>query len=176
MTVGGLAHHTVAQVAHVVRLLGQPPRDQEPISAPEHYARADWVSEDAEGETNVRIREASDQQAVGGPDGLRALVEDFLPRLEVALAAPRDPDTVHVPWQGWSLSTPDFLLTRMLELVVHSDDLAASVDLPTPEFPEPVFGAVARLLAVVSARRHGQAAVVRTLARPQRAPATVSAF
>ena len=41
-----------------------------------------------------------------------------------------------------------------------------------PDVIEPVLA----LLTAVSSRRHGQAAVVRALSRPQRAPASVSAF
>jgi hypothetical protein len=63
-----------------------------------------------------------------------------------------------------------------MEIVVHSDDLAASVGLPTPEFPESVAAPVLALLTGVATRRHGQAAVVRALSRPQRAPSSVSAF
>ena len=43
-----------------------------------------------------------------------------------------------IPWQGWSLTAHDFLVTRLMEIVVHADDLAASVGLPTPEFPDDV--------------------------------------
>ncbi len=53
---------------------------------------------------------------------------------------------------------------------MHSDDLAASVGLPTPEFPDTIAAHVVDLLGGVAMRRHGQAAVVRTLSRPQRAP------
>jgi hypothetical protein len=74
------------------------------------------------------------------------------------------------------LSTHDFLVTRLMGMVVHADDLAASVDLPTPAFPDPVVAAVLGLLSAVAVDRHGQAAVVRALSRPQRAPASVSAF
>ena len=91
------------------------------------------------------------------------------------LDAPRDPDTVHIAWQGWTLSTVDFLTTRMMEIVVHSDDLACSVGVPTPEFEEGVVTPVLGLLTGVALRRHGQAALVRALSRPQRAPSSVSA-
>ena len=53
---------------------------------------------------------------------------------------------------------------------MHSDDLAASVDVPTPDFDAAVLDPVLRLLTAVSLRRHGQDALVRTLSRPQRAP------
>jgi hypothetical protein len=63
-----------------------------------------------------------------------------------------------------------------MEMVVHADDLAASVDLETPTFPDDAVRRVVALLTDVAIDRHGQPAVVRTLSRPQRAPASVSAF
>jgi hypothetical protein len=85
-------------------------------------------------------------------------------------------EPVLIPWQGWALTVHDWLVTREMEIVVHADDLAASVDLPTPEFPDAVLIPVLDLLTRVAIRRHGQAALVRALSRPQRAPASVSAF
>ena len=79
-----------------------------------------------------------------------------------------------IPWQGWSLTTDDFLTTRMMETVVHSDDLAASVGLPTPVFPDDAATPVLALLTGVAVRRHGQADVVRASvarsARPRASP------
>ena len=40
-------------------------------------------------------------------------------RLAPALATP--PPTAYLPWQGWRLATDDFLVTRLMEMVVHSD-------------------------------------------------------
>ena len=176
MTVGGLAHHLVGQAVNTVRLLSAPPAPEEPIGLLDHYARAAWVTADHDDEVNVAVRESSDAEAAGGPGALRELVETTLADLPGVLRAPRDPDTVHIPWQGWSLSTHDWVVTRLMEMVVHADDLAASIEVPTPEFPEDVVTPVLGLLAGVAVRRHGQAAVVRTLSRPQRAPASVSAF
>ena len=36
-----------------------------------------------------------------------------------------------MPWWDWSLSMDDFLLTRMIEMMVHSDDLAVSLGVDT---------------------------------------------
>lgn len=174
MTVGGLAHHLVSQLTNTVRLLAAEPRDDAPIPLLEHYERAAWVTADLDDDVNVRIREGADQDASGGPDALPPLVDDALADLPDVLA--RSADAVWIPWQGWSLSTADYLTTRMMEMVVHSDDLAASVDVPTPEFSEAVLAPVLTLLTGVAARRHGQVALVRTLSRPQRAPDSVSAF
>ncbi len=176
MTVGGLAHHLVAQAVNTLRLVTDPSTGDEPISLLEHYRRAAWVTAAPDDEANVRIREGADSEAAGGPDALRALVDATLAGLPAALAAPRDPDTVHIPWQGWSLSAHDYVVTRLMETVVHADDLAVSVGVPTPEFPDEVMAPVLGLLSALAARRHGQAAVVRALSRAERAPRSIAAF
>ncbi len=63
-----------------------------------------------------------------------------------------------------------------MEILVHADDLAASIGVPTPQFPTQTGYAVLGLLAAVAADRHGQTAMVRALSRPQRAHGPVSAF
>jgi hypothetical protein len=176
MSVGGLAHHLVSQIGNTVTLVGAEPSTQAPIALLEHYARASWVRADHDDDVNVGIRAGSDAEAASGPAALVTLVDDLLDRLPAVLAARELDDPVLIPWQGWSLTLHDWLITRKMEIVVHSDDLAASVGLPTPEFPDEVLGPVLDLLTRVAVRRHGQAALVRALSRPQRAPASVSAF
>ena len=176
MTVGGLTRHLLGQVRHVAAILGHPPTDHEPIPLLDHYARADWVTSDADDEANTSIRDGGNEAATAGRDAVLGEIPPLLDRLPQLLQAPRSPDTMFIPWQGWALTTDDFLVTRSMELVVHSDDLAASVGLPTPEFPDPIVANVVDLLSRVAVRRHGQAAVVRGLSRPQRAPESISAF
>jgi hypothetical protein len=176
MSVGGLACHLASQVTNTVLLVGAPPSTEAPIPLLEHYARAAWVHSGLDAEANVGIREGSDEDAAGGPDALHDLLDDQLGLLPGVLAAADPGAAVLIPWQGWSLRLPDWLVTREMEIMVHSDDLAASVGLPTPEFPEPVVTPVLALLTAVAARRHGQAALIRALSRPQRAPSSVSAF
>ena len=175
MTVGGLTRHLISQPVLVVTLLQTGPgADAEKIGILEHYARAAWVREDLDGETNQTIRESSDHQASEGVDAAIAVLDDALGQVATALADPAP--TTFIPWQGWALPTDDFLVTRLMEMVVHSDDLAASVDVAAPEFGPDVLDPVLRLLTALSVRRHGQDAVVRTLTRPQRAPSTITAF
>lgn len=176
MSVGGLAHHLAAQVFLPLDLLAVPPTGEAPIELTEHYERAAWVTGAHDDEVNVAIRETEEERAEGGHAALVARLNEALAALPERLAAPRDPDTVHLPWQGWSLRTGHFLVSRMMEVVVHADDLAASIDEPTPEVPNHVIGPVLALLTSLSVRRHGQAAVVRTLTRPQRAPDGIAAF
>ncbi|GAB3081640.1 hypothetical protein GCM10027053_53030 [Intrasporangium mesophilum] len=94
---------------------------------------------------------------------------------ELLAAAPED-RAVLIPWQGWSLALDDFLVGRMMEIVVHGEDVAASLGVPAPSLPAAVLDPVLGLLAHLAVRRHGQAAVVAALTRTERAPATISAF
>jgi hypothetical protein len=177
MTVGGLARHLIGQPVNVVALLSADrPDDKAAPTIPvlEHYARAAWVREDLSGDTNQAIRATADAQAGDGFDAalqvLSGARERLMPVLESA------PTTMYIPWQGWRLATDDFLVTRLMEIVVHSDDLAASIGVPGPDFGFEVLDPVLRLLASLAVRRHGQDSVVRALARPQRAPSDASAF
>ena len=180
MSVGGLANHLAGQAANVVLLFAAAPRDAEPIAVLEHYRRAAWVHTGPDSEANVDVRTSADEYAASGPADLERRVAadlDALPgTLAPVLAGARDPDTVLIPWQGWSLSSAGFVLTRTMEVLVHADDLAASIGAETPVFPTEPADAVLALLASVAAERHGQAAVLRALSRPQRATGPVSAF
>jgi len=180
MSVGGLANHLAGQAANVVRLLGAPPHEAAPIPVLEHYRRAAWVQTGLDDEANVDVRTSADEYATSGPVDLLERVDDDLAALPAALAplldGTRVPDSVLVPWQGWSLSAAGFVLTRTMEAIVHSDDLAASIDVETPQFPAESADAVLGLLASIAAERHGQAALVRALSRPQRSTGQVSAF
>ena len=180
MSVGGLANHLAGQAANVVRLLAAPPSGEAPIPALEHYRRAAWVHTGLDDEANVDVRTSADAYAASGAADLDERMRSDLDALPAALApvldGTRAPDSVLIPWQGWSLSAADFVLTRTMEAIVHSDDLAASIGVETPVFPPEAADAVLGLLAAVAAERHGQAAVLRALSRPQRSAGSVSAF
>nr|WP_238338165.1 maleylpyruvate isomerase N-terminal domain-containing protein [Pedococcus badiiscoriae] len=176
MTVGGLTHHLLSQVGNTVRGLRAAPDGPPPIALLEHYDRAAWVEAGPDDEVNKSIRDRDNDSAQVGPDVVLELAGEWADDVAVLVEAPRDPDTIFIPWQGWSLTTEDFLTTRMMEMVVHGDDLAASVGLETPTYPAGVLTPVLGLLTGVAVRRHGQTAVVRGLSRPQRAPASISAF
>jgi hypothetical protein len=134
------------------------------------------VRAEPEDQVNVDIREGDNARAEAGPDAVLDAARELVDALPPLLAQAREPDVIHIPWQGWSLTTEDFLTTRMMEMVVHGDDLAASVGLVTPVYADGVIEPVLALLTSVAVSRHGQTAVVRALSRPQRAPVSVSAF
>jgi hypothetical protein len=84
---------------------------------------------------------------------------------------------MHLPvWGDWPLGLDDFVTSRLLELVVHADDLAASLGGPPPELPAGAVDTVVTLLARLAVRRHGAASVLRALSRAERAPTTIAAI
>lgn len=177
MSVGALAYHLTLQPLRAVEVLTAPAPaagHAPAVTVDEHFAQAAWIQEDLDGPSNVAVRTRSRDAAADGPDAVRAGLEATRARLDAALAAAGP--TVLVPWTGAVMATDDFLVTRLLEMVVHADDLASSVDLPTPDLPAAAVVPVLRVLTDLAVRRHGQAALVRTLSRPQRAPETVAAF
>jgi hypothetical protein len=67
----------------------------------------------------------------------------------------------------------DWLPTRVLELVVHGDDLATTVGLDAPPLPEGAAGVAIDVMLAVARAVHGDLAVVRALARRERASTAV---
>ncbi|MGI5268744.1 maleylpyruvate isomerase N-terminal domain-containing protein [Nonomuraea sp. CA-218870] len=176
-SVAGLAGHLANQLVRVDGLLKSADDvADEPVTLLEHYSRSPWVQAGLDHESNVSVRRGGEQVAAAGPAALADRAAELLGSQRQALPAQPSGRVVHLPWAGWSLTLDDFLLTRVTELVVHSDDLAASVGVPTPALPADVVDPVVDLLARLAVRRHGATAVIRALSRAERAPATISAF
>ena len=70
----------------------------------------------------------------------------------------------------------DVSVDKLVELLVHSDDLAVSIGVPSPEFDEAPADLVVSVLARFARRRHGTAPVLRALARQERAYGSIAAF
>jgi len=174
MSVGALACHLGRQVVRAAELL--PAATDLPAleSADAHYHRAAWVMS-ASPDDPPNDRSTDDAEAALGAAALGARSAAALETVRRLLAAGTARDVVPIPWQGWSLRRDDFLLTRMLEIVVHSDDLALSVGAGTPEFPAEVFAPVRDLLVRLAVRRRGQSAVISALTRSERTQ-VISAF
>jgi hypothetical protein len=174
--VGGLAGHLAFQILAVPAVLAEPVPAGEPIGLLDHYARGTWLGAPVDDEVNVGIRRSGERVAADGSEALLAQVRVAVD--ELAAALPREPGgrVVHFARGPWSLALEDYLTTRLMELAVHSDDLAVSVGVPTPELPADVLDPVLSLLARLAVRRHGQPAVLRALSRAERAPASVTAF
>jgi len=174
MSVGALACHLGRQVVRAAELLPVatdiPPLD----SVDTHYHQAAWVMSTSPDDP-PNNRSTDEAEAAHGAAALADQCSAALQTVRRLLTGGTAQDVVAIPWQGWSLRRDDFLLTRMLEIVVHADDLALSVGVRTPEFPGEVFAPVRDLLVRLAVRRHGQSAVISALARSERTQ-VISAF
>ena len=176
MTVGALAGHLAYQIFSVSAALEEPASEVAPIPLLEHYARAAWLGAPLDSEVNVGIRTRGASIASGGPESLSERASNAVAEQRTKLAGLSGALMVLMPQTGWALTLADFLTTRMLELAVHMDDLCVSVGLATPELPDAAFDPVLILLARLAARRHGQVALLRALARAERAPGAINAI
>ena len=186
MSVGMLTAHLVRQVVISAELLAAPSLpagSQRPVrSARQHYDAAPWVRATSLDDPAMdRTRDEAEaaqgfvrclSRGLSAYGDLHAVLDAQAASSEGRSAAA----VIDLTWQEWALPRPDFLLTRMVEIVVHSDDLARSVGVPTPSFSPSVLDPVLHLLTDLSVARHGQAAVISALSRAERGSESISAF
>ncbi|WP_128374593.1 maleylpyruvate isomerase N-terminal domain-containing protein [Streptomyces cavernae] len=176
MSVAGLAGHLAYQIFSVRPTVEEPVSGQDPIPLLEHYTRAVWIDAPLDSEVNSGIRAKGEDIAAEGARALHGRAAAAVAELRGVLAELPGDRVLFIARTGWSLTLDDFLVTRMMELAVHSDDLAVSVGVAAPELPDAAFDPVLTLLARLAARRHGQAALLRALTRAERAPAAINAM
>ncbi|WP_430495990.1 maleylpyruvate isomerase N-terminal domain-containing protein [Micromonospora trifolii] len=171
---GGLARHLAYQVTHTLTFLGAAP-GQSAISVLEHFTGNTWVTSGVDSADNIGIRRRSEQGAASTTAW--DLADTFDAALtELRAVVPAQPPGRIVDLGDWGLRIDDFLLTRVMELVVHVDDLAVSLSLPTPSMPAAAAEATIQLLSSLAAWRHGSLDVIRALAREERAPTSIAAL
>jgi uncharacterized protein (TIGR03083 family) len=173
--VSGLAGHLAGQVGNVTRFLDVPvPADQPVMEAVRYYSQhGDEV--DVYSENNTRIRVLSEEFAGPSAAELAARYDASVETVAARLDGLAD-DRLVLMFNRWVLPLDQCLLTRIIELVVHADDLAVSLGVPTPEFSDDVVEATVTTLARISVAKRGQLPVLRALSRRERADGAVSAF
>jgi hypothetical protein len=174
--VSGLAGHLASHVFSVQLTLTAPVRNEPVTDLLAHYGRVAWIGAEPDDEISVGIRSGGEQWAAEGHDALVDNARRSLDTVRVELPGRSLDALVQPPWLGWSMSLANFLTTRLLEFTIHSDDLAVSVGVDTPRFPDAVIEPVFGLLTALAARRYGQPAVLRALSRAERAPEAINAM
>ena len=174
-TVGGLARHLVSQAECAAEFLTTPgPPDAPVLTLVGHYDRVDWWQASVDAAENTSIRDDFNQMGLAGhAESVEALARS---RKNLGTAIDQAGLLTYVPWQDCQLPTNDFLVVRLMEIVVHADDLACTVDQPPPAFGPEVIEPALALLAALAARRRGQTQVLRALSRNERSEGCVSAF
>lgn len=175
MTVGELAAHLSRAVTVVSRYLDTdaPPPFRD---APDYFlAIFPEVDTDLDSKMAAAVRSRATEEAAQGPEAVRAAWDRARDHLEIRLETEEPGRGIAV--RGSSMQIEDYLVTRLVELVVHADDLAASLEVATPRFDPAVTGTVIDCLTRIASRRHSPGAVIRAMSRVERAdPAVLRVF
>jgi Mycothiol maleylpyruvate isomerase N-terminal domain len=173
-TVGGIAGHIVRSVQTLVDLLERPlpegarvvtPAQYFGVNKPKSPALADPIAKFNvdDGENRAQFGQGA---VVGTFRELVAHAEEILGDLTATTIIP----TIRVPDGVTFLGI--YLTTRVVELVVHGDDLASSVGVDWQ--PPLAAGALAiGMLLQIASEQHGAVEVLRVLARSERAGSDV---
>jgi hypothetical protein len=171
LTVGALAGHLARAVFVVVGYLDSsvpdPGGDPAGLLTADQYFERLVPAADVADEMHAGIRARAAAEAASGQDALVARLDATLHDLDERFAVEPAGRAVKVAG-GLVLPLDEYLVTRMVELVVHSDDLAASTGLDTPDFDALTMACVIGCMLAMVRSRHGDIAVVRGFARRER--------
>jgi Mycothiol maleylpyruvate isomerase N-terminal domain len=173
LTVGALTAHLVSAVAGIDPFLDLPvPKDVEIAELGSYYSGEPYPASLRDA-LHARVIEASRT----GPAAVLARFDEVWSRLRSRLAVESPDRLIRIPSRqsptgegpgGRYMRLGDFLVTRLVEVVVHTDDLAASVTLSTPVFSSEVSDKAISFFVDTCRRRHGDAAVIRAFTRRER--------
>lgn len=171
-SVGGLAGHVYAAVRRLEVALDEPlPESPKMVALPGFYGvnRVDHMDDLTKG-LHPLIREDGERRAQYGAASVHDRFGEVVSRLRERLSKERAdrlvpvvqvPDGV-VPLDG-------YLATRVVELVVHSDDIATSVALLPVSLPATAASVVIDVCVELARARSGDLDVVRAFTRAERA-------
>jgi len=164
--VAALAGHLARGMTTVEQYLDGPEPDEAGISAARYFHTV-IRSADISDPAHQAIRDRGADAAAAGPAALAGDARAALGRLSSRLAGVGAGRRLRVAG-GLVMTLDEYLRTRVVELVVHADDLATSLGVELAP-PRPATCSVAIDVLVGVARiRHGDLAVLRALTRRER--------
>ena len=178
-TVAGLSGHLARPVLNLASVLEEPvPWDSPLYSAVDYYAQMPAGDADLDSPAARAIR-------LRGVESAGADIADLLERYDKALAVsseqlpplPADHE-IGTPTQGGGVRMllSEYLITRMIEMLVHADDLAVSIGRSYPDFTNDATNTVVATLACISLRRNKPTDLLRALARQERPIDRITVF
>lgn len=170
-SVGGLAAHVHAAVRFLEVALDEPlPASPKEVSLADFYGANRMDGEDdRQQDFHVLIREHAEDRARYGAESVRDRFAGLVSRLRDRLGgepADRLVPVLRVPDGVTSLET--YVRTRVVELVVHSDDLASSAGLPELIIPPVAAKVVIDVSLELARARSGDLEVIRAFTRAER--------
>jgi hypothetical protein len=169
--VRGLAGHLLRAMTSVETYLDRPPPTlaggAAPITAAAYYAQLLAGETDIDSALHRSVRQRGLEAAPERPEHFVSEWSSLATRLIRRLEA-EPPDRLVSVLADLVLTLDEYLVTRLIEFVVHTDDLAVSLGVPPPDLNRAATGLVVGTLVEVARIRHGDAAVIRSLARRER--------
>lgn len=168
-SVKGLAGHLVrAGQAPLYYLDSQPaPDPDDVVDAPAYYRTVLDAMGAAGASGHAEVIERGEANASGGPgklladhDAAIATIEDRLPGIE-----PTQPISIY---RDVPMRFDDYLVVRICEVVIHTDDLAVSLGLDPPDPPPDAAALAIEHLVDVGRLWYGDRAVLMALSRRER--------
>jgi uncharacterized protein (TIGR03083 family) len=174
-TVGEIVAHVGAGLRLFEHALGAPPDPSWRTVPLVDFYGANRVEDPStlQDPFHVAIHDHAARAAAKGPAGCVARLRAVADRL-VAVVDALDGDRPVPVWRvdGGATAAVDYLRTRVVELVVHADDLAASVGLDLV-LPATAVDVATEVLVELARARSGDSAVVRAFTRAERVDADV---
>ncbi len=170
MTVGALSAHLVRAAGAVLAYLDRTDPSTRPDGAlltPVTYFHAAIDSP-----IHERIKEVSATEASTGHAQVLARGREVADTMRTRLSA-EPADRLVAALGGRMLTLDDFCRTRLIEVLLHVDDLAASVGVPRPETDPEGPAIVIDIITGIARMLHGDWAVLHALAREERRTAIV---
>lgn len=169
LTIGGLAGHLVRALETIEVYLDEPePPDDGLVDASEYFAGGPSAPIDLDNPEQRAIRERGEQAGAVGPAALVADHQARIGRLATRFASEPSERRLVVMGGAVRIRLDDYLPTRLVEMIVHADDLAVSVGADTTPFGSDVMAVVIDVLVGTARHRHGDLAVIRAMTRRER--------
>ena len=166
-SVAALAGHLLRSIKTVDLYLNAPAPDGERVTAAQYYLSFD-ITPDISSPLNRDVRKRGAEMSAAGPVAVAEEARRLVGRLSERLEREESGRGVAV-LGGLAMSLDDYLCTRVVELVVHLDDLALSVGKDASVSLDPsTTGWAISTLVDIARLRHGDVAVVRSLSRRER--------
>jgi hypothetical protein len=178
-TVGGLVGHAVLGLAWTRTVVSRPvstPVSRPAATDPLVLSLGEWfgqikpgVAADNDGDRYGPMRMEAEAFATRGHGEVITALGRTTVRVDAALAdADLDWLVSLEPVRPNPVPLADFLRTRLIELVVHADDLAASIDLTEAPVDPAALDVVLAALLDIGRAQHGDIGVLRAMTRGER--------
>ncbi len=165
-SVAALAGHLLRGMTTVGHYLDGPEPSENGISAASYFLTM-LGSAGLSDPASQAVRTRGDEAAAAGPAALASNARAAFARLPSRLAGAGSRRRLRVA-AGLVMALDEYLRTRVVELVVHVDDLATSLGVELAPLPPGTCKVAIDVLVDVARLRYGDLAVLRALARRER--------